>query len=177
MTRRDEVDRLIEVITVGCYNLAEQVTAFYEAFAEAVPLPTAVVGATMRVLGIDIAEHGEDLTARSQRGDVQDLRLSDLVFPPDTAAAWIHAACRRCLGLTAHPAAAPAGWKPSGCEVTRARSAAQSSASAVPGHPRRRLCCVDGSLPRQRGWLDEALSPSVAACVDAVGVRWVPFPA
>lgn len=67
MTRRDEVDRLIEVITVDCYNLAEQVTAFYEAFAEAVPLPTTVVGATMRVLGIDIAEHGEDLMARSSR--------------------------------------------------------------------------------------------------------------
>jgi len=114
MTRRDEVDRLLEVITVDCYNLAEQVTAFYEAFAEAVPLPTTVVGATARVLGIDIAEHGEELTARCQRGDVvQDLRLSDLVFPPDTAAAWIHAAYRRCLGLTTHPAAVPAGWKPS----------------------------------------------------------------
>ena len=114
MTRRDEVDRLLEVITVDCYNLAEQVTAFYETFAEAVPLPTTVVGATMRVLGIDIAEHGEEITARCQRGDVvQDLRLSDLVFPPDTAAAWIHAAYRRCLGLTAHPAAVPAGWKPS----------------------------------------------------------------
>ncbi len=114
MTRRDEVDRLIEVITVDCYNLAEQVTAFYEAFAEAVPLPTTVAGATMRVLGIDIAEHGEELTARCQRGDVvQDLRLSDLVFPPDTAAAWIHAAYRRCLGLTAHPAAVAAGPKPS----------------------------------------------------------------
>jgi len=114
MTRRDEVDRLLEVITVDCYNLAEQVTAFYEAFAEAVPLPTTVVGATVRVLGIDIAEHGEELTARCQRGEVvQDLRLSDLVFPPDTAAAWIHAAYRRCLGLTAHPAAVPAGWKPS----------------------------------------------------------------
>lgn len=114
MTRRDEVDRLLEVITVDCCNLAEQVTAFYEAFAEAVPLPTTGVGATVRVLGIDIAEHGEELTARCQRGDVvQDLQLSDLVFPPDTAAAWIHAAYRRCLGLTAHPAAVPAGWKPS----------------------------------------------------------------
>ncbi len=114
MTRRDEVDRLLEVITVDCYNLAEQVTAFYEGFAGAVPLPTTVVGATVRVLGIDIAEHGEELTARCQRGEVvQDLRLSDLVFPPDTTAAWIHAAYRRCLGLTAHPAAVPAGWKPS----------------------------------------------------------------
>jgi len=83
MTRRDEVDRLLEVITVDRYNLAEQVTAFYEAFAEAVPLPTTVVGAAVRVLGVDVAEHGEELTARCEREDVvQDLRLSDLVFHP-----------------------------------------------------------------------------------------------
>ena len=91
-------------------------TAFCEAFAEAVPLPTTatVVAATVQVVGIDIAEHGEELTARCQREDlVQDLRLSDLVFPPDTAADWVHAAYRRCLGLRANPAAVPAGWKPS----------------------------------------------------------------
>jgi hypothetical protein len=116
MSRRDEVDRLVEAITVDCYNLAEQVTAFYEAFAEEVPLPTAatVVGATVEVVSIDIAEHGEELTARCQRGAVvQELRLSDLVFPPDTAAAWVHAAYSRCLGLTGHAAAIPAGWRPS----------------------------------------------------------------
>ncbi|MGH3366212.1 MAG: hypothetical protein ACRDOY_03320 [Nocardioidaceae bacterium] len=116
MTRGEEVDRLLEVITVDCYNLAEQVTAFYEAFVEEVRLPTTatVVGATLQVTGIDITEHGEELTARCERGAVvQDRRLSELVFPPDTPAAWIHAAYRRCLGLTAHPAAVPAGWKPS----------------------------------------------------------------
>ncbi len=116
MTGPDEVDRLVEVITVDCYNPSEQMTAFYEVFAVEVPLPATatVVGATVRVVGIDIAEHDEELAARCQRGDVvQDLQLSDLVFSPDTAAAWIHAAYRRCLGLTAHPAAVPAGWKPS----------------------------------------------------------------
>jgi hypothetical protein len=116
MTGRDQVDRLVEVITVDCYNLAEQVTAFYATFNEEVPLPTTatVLGATIHVVGIDIAEHGEEVTARCRRGDVvQDLRLSDLVFPPDNAAAWIHAAYRRCLGLLPHPAAVPEGWKPS----------------------------------------------------------------
>jgi hypothetical protein len=77
------------------------------------PITATVVGATARVVGIDVAEHGEELTARCQRGTVgQDLRLAELVFPPDTPAAWIHAAYRRCLGLTAHPAAVPAGSKP-----------------------------------------------------------------
>ena len=40
MTGHDEVERLVAVITTDCYNLGEQVTAFYEAFAEEVPLPT-----------------------------------------------------------------------------------------------------------------------------------------
>ena len=117
MTGRDEADRLLEVIIVDCYNASEQMTAFYEVFAEQVPLPTTattatVVGATVRVVGIDIAE--QELTARCQHAEVvQDLRLSDLVFPPDAAAAWIHAAYRRCLGLRAYPTTMPPGWKPS----------------------------------------------------------------
>lgn len=91
----DEADRLLEVITVDCCNAAEQMTAFFDVFTEEVTLPitAAAVGATVRVVGIDIADHGEELTARCQPGDVmQDLRLSDLVFPPDSAATWIHAA-------------------------------------------------------------------------------------
>ena len=116
MTGRDALDRLVGVITVDCYNPAEQVTAFYEVFAEEVALPTTatVVGAAVQVIAIDISEHAEDLTARCRRNDVvQDLSLSDVVFSPDTAAAWIHAAYRRCLGLTPHPAAIPKEWKPS----------------------------------------------------------------
>lgn len=116
MTDRDELQRLIEVITEDCYNHSEQMTAFSEVFAEEVPLPTTatVVGATVRVVAIDIAEHDEELAAHCQRGDVvQILQLSGLVFAPETAAASIHAAYRRCLGMAAHPAAIPAGWKPS----------------------------------------------------------------
>ncbi len=85
-------------------------------FGEEVPLPATatVVGAPVQVVGIDLAEHGEELTAHCQRAEVmQDLRLSDLVFPPDAAAAWIHSAYRRCLGLRAHPTTMPPGWKPS----------------------------------------------------------------
>ncbi|MGB8021083.1 MAG: hypothetical protein WCF04_07650 [Candidatus Nanopelagicales bacterium] len=116
MTGSDQADHLLEVISVDCYNAGEQMTAFYEVFAEEVPLPTTatVVGVTVWVVGIDVAEHGQELTARCQRGEVvQDLRLSDLMFPADAPAAWIHAAYRRCLGLMAHPSAMPAGWKPS----------------------------------------------------------------
>lgn len=116
MTGRDEADRLLEVITVDCDNASEQMTAFCEVFAAEVPFPTTatVVGATVRVVGVDLAEDGEELTARCQRAVVvQDLRLSDLVFSPDAPAAWIHAAYRRCLGLRERPTAMPPGWRPS----------------------------------------------------------------
>ena len=79
-------------------------------FVEEVSLPTTatVVGASVDVVGIDIAGHGEELTARCRRGNVeQSLRLSELVFAPDTAAGWLHAAYRRCLGLVPHPASDP----------------------------------------------------------------------
>lgn len=115
MTGNAHVDRLAAVVTVDCYNLAEQTSAFYEVFVEEVPLPATatVIGATVTVVGIDIAEHGEELTARCRRDDaIQELLLTDLVFPPDTAAGWIHAAYRRCLGLPPHPTVIPEGWKP-----------------------------------------------------------------
>ena len=72
------------------------------------PLPTTatVVGTTIDVVGIDIAEDGEHLTARCDRMDAaQDLHLSDLVFPPDTTTGWIHAA----LSPLSRPHAAPDG--------------------------------------------------------------------
>src|SRR3954453_19780991 len=135
MTGREEVDRLVEVIAVDCYNPCEQMTAFYEVFAEEVPLPTTatVVGATVRVVGIDIAEHDEELAARCQRGDVvQELLLSDLVFSPDTAAAWIHAAYRRCLGLTAPPTSGPSGGEASWLGLARPQALAPRSRKPFP---------------------------------------------
>ncbi len=63
-----------------------------------------MIGTNIEVVGIDIADHGEVLTARCHRGDVvQDLLLSDLVFAPDTAAGWIHAAFRQLPWLRATP--------------------------------------------------------------------------
>ncbi|GAB2448195.1 hypothetical protein GCM10027062_32240 [Nocardioides hungaricus] len=38
---------------------------------------------------------------------------SDVRDHLDEAAAWIHAAYRRCLGLAPYPAAIPEGWEPS----------------------------------------------------------------
>jgi hypothetical protein len=90
MKRDDEVDRLVEVITADCYNPSEQVASFYEIVLEEVSLPTQadVLGIRVDVLGIDIAGHGEQMTAMCRRGDTeQSLHLSNLVFAPDTACA------------------------------------------------------------------------------------------
>jgi len=104
------------VITVDCFSIGEQMTASTRCSLRRFhcpPLPpwsAPPYGSS----GSNLAEDGQELTARCQRGDVvQDLRLSDLVFPADAPAAWIHAAYRRCLGLRAHRIAMPAGWKPS----------------------------------------------------------------
>ncbi len=82
MTGRDEVDRLVEVITVDCDNPSEQMTAFYEVFAKKVPLPTTatVVGATVRVVagaveaavaancGVAVRAHVEGMHRPNARG-------------------------------------------------------------------------------------------------------------
>lgn len=109
-------DQLGEVIRVDCYNEDEQMTAFHTVLTEEVALPTeaGTVGMSVQVLDFDIREGGSELTARCRRGAAeQELCLVDLVFPPQTVAAWIHAAYRRCLGLRPHPAEIPRGWKPS----------------------------------------------------------------
>ncbi len=54
MTDRDEVDRLVEGITVDCYSPSEQMTASYEVFAEEAPLPTTAT--VDRLLGIWVAD-------------------------------------------------------------------------------------------------------------------------
>lgn len=111
----EELDRLAEAITTDCYNRAEQVTAFYEAFATEVTLPASatLAGTPTQVTGFDIAANGEEAIARCQNGDVTgDVRLSDLVFSPDAPAGWVHAAYRRVLGLEPHPSAMPSGWQP-----------------------------------------------------------------
>jgi|SRR5690625_1990344 len=103
MTSGDEVGRLVSVITVDSHNLAEQMTAFYEVVNGEVALPTAasVVGATEEVVGFDIAEHDEELTATCHRGDaVQSLMRSDVAYAPDSPVGWNHAAYRRCLRFT-----------------------------------------------------------------------------
>ena len=116
MTDLDVLDRLVQAITVDAYDVAEQMTAFRSVFTEAVTGPTkaTIVGVPVLVLEVDIRYTGTELTAHCRHGDYQqEISLTDLVFAPETAAAWIHAAYRRCLALEPLPAAIPVGWQPS----------------------------------------------------------------
>lgn len=116
MTDPDVLDRLVETITVDAYDVAEQMTAFHSVFNEAAAGPTwaTIVGVPVLVLDVDVRDTGTELTAHCRHdGDQQEISLTDLVFPPEAVAAWIHAAYRRCLGLEPFPAAIPVGWQPS----------------------------------------------------------------
>lgn len=112
-----DLDRLVEAITVDCYDEEEQMAAFHSVFSDevALPTPTALLGIAVEVLGFDLRENGRELVALCRRpGSVeQQVSLADLVFPPDSVVGRLHAAYRRCLGLTPFEASIPPGWKPS----------------------------------------------------------------
>lgn len=117
MTRPNDLDRLVEAITVDCYDEGEQMTAFHAVFSDEVelPAPTAFLGIPVEVLGFDVREDGRQLLARCCRSGsaAQEVSLADVVFPPESVGGWLHAAYRRCLGLTPFQATIPPGWKPS----------------------------------------------------------------
>jgi hypothetical protein len=114
MTVDRQLDKLIEAVTVDCYNDAERATAFYTAFTDA-PLPAvaSLVGTAVTVVDVDIGQDGVSLVARCASGGTERwLALVDLEFREDTVAAWLHAAYRRERGLTPYPFAMPVNWKP-----------------------------------------------------------------
>jgi hypothetical protein len=115
MTDLTELDRLVATFTVDAYDVAEQITAFHAVFTGEVeePMWATIVGVPVLVLDADVRDTGMELTAHCRReGEEQEISFTDLVFPPDTVAAWIHAAYRRYLGLQPFPAAIPPGWEP-----------------------------------------------------------------
>ncbi len=108
------LDRLVAAITVDAYDVEEQVTAFFEAFANEVELPvqTVVLGLPVEVVEFGIADNDAELTARCRRGaDAQELSLTYLMFPADSVVGWLHAGYRRCLGLRPYPASQPPNWE------------------------------------------------------------------
>jgi hypothetical protein len=111
-----DLDDLIADITVDAYGDDEPQVAFFEVFNQEVQTPTAatVLEVPMDVVGFDYHDECRGIVAQCRRDSArQDLAVVDLIFLPDSVAAWVQAAYRRWLGLTPHPTRMPAGWRPS----------------------------------------------------------------
>jgi hypothetical protein len=109
-----ELDDVIADIIVDAYGDDEQQSAFLEAFTNVVPVTATVVGVPVEVVGFDYHDMRHGVMAKCRRGTHrQELGAADVIFPPDTTAAWVQAAYRRWLGLKPHKAAVPSGWRPS----------------------------------------------------------------
>jgi hypothetical protein len=89
------LDALIDEATVDCYNEAEQVTGLFTMLEDhlALPFPTTVLGVTVTVTRVDLADNNQ-IVAICRRDRVkQAIPLLDLPLPapaPD-GAEWIEA--------------------------------------------------------------------------------------
>jgi hypothetical protein len=115
LTTFADLDELVAAITVDAYG-DEPHTAFLAVFDEEVTLPAAasMLGMPVEVVGFDYLDDRYGIVAKCHRdGSTQDLAVVDLIFPPDSVAAWVQAAYRRWLGLKPHSHDLPPGWQPS----------------------------------------------------------------
>jgi len=98
----DELDRLIEELTIDCYNEDEQLTGFLTGLEEEMtsPVSATVVGAPVEVLAFDYdgdLRHG--LTASCRRdGTTYVVSALDLVLAEGSPVSRILAAYRRWSG-------------------------------------------------------------------------------
>ena len=112
MTEPNDLDAVVADILVDSYGEDEQYAAFLTVLEEECELPTSAtcLGSPVTVTGL---EHhwarGLVATCQGPQG-AEEVSLADLAFPPDTLAAWIHAAYRRYLGLPPFPARPRPDW-------------------------------------------------------------------
>lgn len=103
------VEKVIETILVDTYGEDEQLGAFQTVFEEEVevPIKATVLGHVIEVMAFDYADPLRGVFVKCREGEVS---LVDVCFPPDTVAAWIHAAYREFLGLEPFPATPRPDW-------------------------------------------------------------------
>jgi hypothetical protein len=113
MEQRSDLDLVVDTILVDAYGDDEEYAAFLTVLEDECRLPAAAT-----LLGIPVTVTGFRYTdpARGPVGicqgpqEVGEVSLADLAFPPDTVAAWIHAAYRHHLRLPPFPARPRPDW-------------------------------------------------------------------
>jgi hypothetical protein len=94
MTTADALDRVIETITVDCYNEDEEYTAFLTVIEDevALPAPASLLGTPVTVVQLDYADPARGLVAVCRGPDgTGEVAFGDVAFPTDALAAWLHA--------------------------------------------------------------------------------------
>jgi hypothetical protein len=107
----DDLDEMIEQITIDAYGDDEALCAFRQAFEDNVELPADgfVIGEPVSVIEVDYdGNERRGLTAKCRRenGSEHVLAVSEVVFPQASAGAWHIAAYRKWLNLDPFPAEA-----------------------------------------------------------------------
>jgi len=95
-----ELDRMIEEITVDCYDEDEQLMGFDNAFDEAnLPCPGTIIGEQLDVLHVGQGDGRRELIATCQRnGRRYEIALLDIDIDADPATSRLIAAYRRWAG-------------------------------------------------------------------------------
>jgi len=109
-----DLEQLIDEITVDAYGLDEQLVAFLQVFLDDVALPASgvVLDSAVEVVGFDFeGDERRGLVAQCRHGKgTGTVSLVDVCFEPDSIAGWLHAAYRTWLGLLPFPAHQPPDW-------------------------------------------------------------------
>lgn len=103
-TTAQQLDQLIDEITVDCHDEDEQLMGFENAFDEdaGFPCPGTVVGEAVEVLHVGRADGRRELTATCERaGRRYEIALLDVDIHVDPNAARLLAAYRRWTALAA----------------------------------------------------------------------------
>ncbi len=109
-----DLEQLIDEITLDAYDLYEQLSGFLQVFSDEVTVPAlgTVVHFPVELTGFDFeGDERRGLGAQSRPdGGGGSVSLVDVRFEPNSVAGWLHAAYRTWLGLPSFPGRRPSDW-------------------------------------------------------------------
>lgn len=107
------LNKVLGIILVDAYGEDEEQTAFLTVLDEEIDYPAeaTLLGSPVEVTELDIPGGRREVVARCEsRHGAGEVAFADLRFPPDTVAAWLHAAYRSYLGIEPFPARPRPDW-------------------------------------------------------------------